>query len=93
MGDESGGVQVTKRWNMEWVAGHRVRVLGRQAPTLRAEVAARAAEYDRRRKRRSWERVRLVPADMQPAVQRMTNWQRNRWARSGYSWVPGFVGG
>ena len=69
---------------MEWVAGHRVRVLGRQAPTLRAEVAARAAEYDRRRKWRAWKRVRRVPADMQPAIRSMTGHQRNLWARAGY---------
>lgn len=28
--------------------------------------------------------VILSPADAQPLINRMTNWQRNQWARAGY---------
>ena len=29
-----------------------------------------------------------IPAELQPIIRRMSNWQRNQWARAGYSVDP-----
>lgn len=80
---------VTRPWRHGMVAYVRVRMFdraGRPLPRARRKENLRRAKITLRRQMITLNRLwtPAEPAAKQDVVARMTNWQRNQWARAGY---------